>query len=101
MSIANIVDRRKRTYRFQKINAIIEAAWHDNSCPGADRLPNDGGPDYSEREHITLSDAVSWAESYSTPVTLYLYDEDDGIYLTTETPNMDDRPTGKPEGGPS
>lgn len=30
VSILNIVDRRKRPYRFQKINAIVEPTRHDN-----------------------------------------------------------------------
>lgn len=85
MPITNIIDRRKRQYRFKKINAIVEAAWHDNSVKDADQilLPIDSGPDYSQMEHISLSDAVTWAESFAGPITLFLYDEDGGIYATT------------------
>jgi len=28
--ITNVIDRRKRPYRFFKVNAIVEAALHDN-----------------------------------------------------------------------
>jgi hypothetical protein len=64
-----------------KVNAIVEPTWHDNSCEDADQAPkHDHDPMYEEREHITLNEAIRWAESFSSKVTLYLYDEDDGIY---------------------
>ena len=85
MPIVNIVDDRKRKYRFLKINAVIEAAWHDNSCDDSDQIEKwDTGPDYAEREHISLETAIRWANDIPSPVTLYLYDEDDGIYQITE-----------------
>jgi len=34
--ILNIIDNRKRPYRWKRISAIIEATWHDNSCEDAD-----------------------------------------------------------------
>lgn len=84
MVIVNIIDSRKRKYRFLKVNAVVEAAWHDNSCRDADRIdvPRGGnrGPDYEEKEHITLADAVTWASGFDAMVTLYLYDEDGGVY---------------------
>ena len=87
MGIVNIVDRRKKTYRFMKINAIVEAAWHDNSCTDSDQIQHEGeGPSYDEREHISLSDAVAWGESFDTPVTLYIYGPNDGIYCEGECP---------------
>jgi hypothetical protein len=86
MPIINIIDRRKRQYRFLKINAIVEAAWHDNSCKDADRVESNGeGPSYGEREHITLADAITWGQSFDTKVTLFLYDEDGGIYYHEDT----------------
>lgn len=83
--IVNIVDNRNRRYRFLKVNAIVEAAWHDNSCPDSDRieyLKEEDGPDYAEQEHIDVHAAIQWAEAFRERVTLYLYDEDDGIYCT-------------------
>ncbi len=81
MPIVNIVDRRKRKYRFIKINAIIEAAWHDNSCKDSDQIRSGGaGPAYEDREHITLAEAITWGQSFEAPVTLFVYDEDGGIY---------------------
>ncbi len=79
--IANIIDDRKRHFRFLKINAVVEATWHDNSVEDADQiLKASGGPSYEQREHITLASAIRWADSFLAPVTLYLYEEDDGIY---------------------
>jgi len=81
MSIANIVDHRKHQYRFNVVNAIVEAAWHDNSCKDADQVHNEGaGPSYEEKEHLSLAGAIQWANSFADPVTLYLYDKDGGIY---------------------
>lgn len=80
--IVNIIDHRLSKYRYLKINAIVEAAWRDNSVMNADRqLPEKGGPDYAQKEHTSLAEAIQWATTFAEPVTLYLYDEDDGIYL--------------------
>ena len=46
----------------------------------------DEGPNYEQREHIALAEAVTWAMQFSAPVTLYIYDEDGGIYLAKEWP---------------
>jgi hypothetical protein len=80
MPIVNVVDSRKRKYRFLKINAIVEAAWHDNSCDDSDPIESRDGPDYEQREHISLEDAIAWANAFEAPVTLYIYDHDGGIY---------------------
>jgi len=42
--------------------------------------PLGDGPAYDEREHISLESAIAWGQSFETPITLSLYDEDDGIY---------------------
>jgi hypothetical protein len=55
MPITNIVDRRKRHHRFETVNAIVEAAWHDNLVNDSDQVEqpaNDDGPVYDQREHI-------------------------------------------------
>jgi hypothetical protein len=79
--ITNIIDKRKRRYRFLKINAIIEAARHDNTVIDADQASTheNDGPIYEERKHIPLSEAVTWASAFAEPVTLFLYDGDAGI----------------------
>jgi hypothetical protein len=86
--ITNIIDKRKRQYRFLKINAIVEAAWHDNTVKDADQAPSseNGGPLYEEREHISLSNAITWATAFAKPVTLFLYDEDAGIHESRDEP---------------
>lgn len=38
MPIVNIIDRRTRPYRFKVVNAIVEAAWHDNSVADSDQV---------------------------------------------------------------
>lgn len=83
MTILNIIDRRKRPYRFETVNAVIEPTRHDNRCKDADHA---GGKDdwmgYDEREHISLSAAIEWAMTFPDEVTLYVYDKDGGIYLS-------------------
>ncbi len=80
--ITNIIDRRKRPYRFLKVNAVVEATWQDNACEDADQVENAVGPVYEEEEHITVAEAIQWAHGFASLVTLYLYDEDGGIYPT-------------------
>ncbi len=76
----NIVDKRKRKYRWQEINAVIEDTAHDNSCEDADQCEvNIDAVMYEERRNILLHDVVKWAEEASGKVTLYLYDKGDGI----------------------
>ena len=78
--IWNVIDRRTRRYRWKRINAIIEAVEQDNACEDSDQAPND--PDaitYDEREALSVAEAITWAQSESSAVTLYLYDEGDGF----------------------
>jgi hypothetical protein len=73
--ILNIIDRRSSCYRWQKVNAIIEATWHDNSVPGSDQAEVSYElPDFEEREGLSVLEAVQWASDVPTSVTLYLYD---------------------------
>jgi hypothetical protein len=78
--IYNIIDRRKRPYRWKRVNAVIEATssdWNvddsDEQPPGADDIT------YEDRKDISVEQAVAWATAESSPVTLYLYDEGEGI----------------------
>ena len=93
MTLINIIDRRKRPYRFLNINAIIEPTRHDNRCKDSDQA---GGKDswlgYDEREHLSLSEAIEWAATVPDELTLYLYDEDAGIYPS----RFGDQPTLSP-----
>jgi hypothetical protein len=80
--IFNIVDRRKRIYRWKRIDVIVERTWHDNSWADGDQAPQDdrepdfaAQPDFSAQKGISLADAVTWASSFAVPLTLFLYDE--------------------------
>jgi hypothetical protein len=76
--IANIVDRRKRPHRWKRINAIIEATWHDEDQADSDKAERPDDDDYvlyDERRYISLSDAITWAHGLPGEVTLFLYDE--------------------------
>lgn len=78
--ICNVIDNRKRCYRWAKITAIIESTYHDNSCADSDQAPETiNDVCYEERPEISLSEAVNWAQSLPYSVTLYLYDLGQGI----------------------
>jgi hypothetical protein len=80
--IWNVVDRRKRPFRWAKINAIIEATWHDNTVADSDTArPTSMHTEvtYDAQEGISLHEAIQWANDQTCPVTLYLYDEGAGI----------------------
>tara|TARA_R110000868_G_scaffold2321_3_gene17257 strand:- start:4993 stop:5238 length:246 start_codon:yes stop_codon:yes gene_type:complete len=79
--IWNIVDKRARKYRWGKVNAVIESAWHDNSCADSDQVPEDDDDEvsYDQRQDISVHEAVVWAESEAAKVTLYLYDQGQGV----------------------
>jgi len=80
--IRNIIDRRKRPFRWKRINAVIEATEHDNTCADADEAPESDPTvvvDYDRREGLSIEEAVTWAHQVRCHVTLYLYDEGKGI----------------------
>jgi hypothetical protein len=74
--IANIIDNRKRRYRWKKINAIIEPTYHDVDIDDADQIdePGPDAPVYDRRLAISVADAIAWATEIDCPVTLFLYD---------------------------
>lgn len=80
--ICNIIDRRKRKYRWKAITAIIEPTVRDNRCEDSDHsalLTHHANVMYDEREECSLEEAVAWASGINAPLTLYLYDLGDGI----------------------
>src|SRR5262245_48062562 len=83
--IWNLIDHRKRQYRWKEITAIIEPTCHDNRCKDSDQAPPMEliGLGYDERENISLAGAIEWAQGLHYPVTLYLYDLEDGIRAVT------------------
>lgn len=78
--IWNVIDRRKRSYRWKRVNVVIEAVEHDNSCTDAD-FADEAEPalviDYDSRDNVSLHEAIQWANRQRSPVTLYIYDADD------------------------
>ncbi|MEM9221043.1 MAG: hypothetical protein AAGB11_01395 [Pseudomonadota bacterium] len=79
--IWNIIDKRKRKFRWREINAIIEDIEHDNITADSDFFDerNDAAPIYAAREGILLHDAILWAENQEGKVTLFIYDKGDGL----------------------
>jgi hypothetical protein len=79
--IWNIIDKRKRRYRWKAITAIIEPVSHDNSCndSGQAEEPEGDFSEYDQRQETSVADAVIWAQSQPFSVTLYLYDLGQGI----------------------
>jgi hypothetical protein len=80
--IWNVIDKRKRQYRWKRINAEIEPTWADNSCRDSDQAEEDDplAVAYEHREGLSLAEAVSWATAKPYAVTLYLYDEECGAW---------------------
>jgi hypothetical protein len=75
--IANVIDNRKSPYRWKRVNAIAEPAWHDNKCRDADQAERALGElDYEERIGISVNDAIKWANDLPFMVTLYFNDDD-------------------------
>lgn len=100
--IRNIIDCRNRPYRWTRINAIIEATEHDDTCVDADEAP-EAKPlfriDCQERECLSIEEAILWAHQARYHVTLYLYDVGRGttveqrcITLTGTNSAVEDHP---------
>lgn len=71
--IWNIIDERKRHYRWKLVHAAIEPTWHDNRCADADQAERwNGESEYDERKNVSVAEAVAWASQFPFPVTLYL-----------------------------
>ncbi len=79
--ITNIIDRRKRFFRWREVNAVIESTWHDNDCKDADQATSDAADQvaYDQRMNISVEDAIKWASAETAEVTLFLYDKGEGI----------------------
>lgn len=74
--ILNVVDRRKRQYRWKFIDVIVEPTWHDNACDDSDQASRDERePGYAARKNIPLAEAISWAAALQASLTVYLYDQ--------------------------
>jgi hypothetical protein len=61
--IRNIIDNRKRQYRWRRINVVVEPTWHDNTVADSDRAdPATKESDHDERSGLSLAEAVAWAQ---------------------------------------
>lgn len=80
--ITNIIDKRKRKYRWKKITAIVEPTNHNNSCKDTDKSKiKDLWFGYDEKAKISLTEAIQWASKKPGENTLYLYDLGQGINI--------------------
>mgnify|MGYP001212179011 CR=1 FL=1 len=73
--IWNIIDHRTRRHRWASIEAVVEPTFHDNSVADADQAPSEQTYLCEMRDGISLAEAISWANSFDCPTTLYLYDD--------------------------
>ena len=92
--IWNIIDRRERPYRWRKVNAVVEAVEHDNSCQDADQAPESDPAlvvDYDALEAVSVDEAIRWAGGQSCPVTLYIYDSGRGLDAEAHFHAVEDR----------
>ncbi|HEV7323004.1 MAG TPA: hypothetical protein VGO04_30745 [Ensifer sp.] len=75
--IWNVVDNRSRPYRWKRVNAVVEAIEHDNSCLDANQADEAAeAVDHARRDGISVCEAIEWGNRQPSPVTLYLYDAD-------------------------
>jgi hypothetical protein len=78
--ISNIIDRRKRHYRWKQITAIVESTYHDNTVDDSDQIESEPDPIvYDARPVTSVAEAIAWATALPCSVTLFLYDQGSGI----------------------
>lgn len=82
--IGNIIDRRKRQYRWALVTVILEPTWHDNNCDDADKTPKgeNEGIGYKEYPKTSITEAITAAHALSYLVTMYIYDLGEDIQET-------------------
>ena len=73
--ILNIIDRRTHSYRWQKVDAIVEATRHDNVFTEGDQaVESYEQPDFEEWPGISVAEAIARASALPSSLTLYLFD---------------------------
>lgn len=78
MPVVNIVDRRKKPYRWKRVLAIVEPACQDNSVKDSDQAEKPMHDwSYDERDGISVQEAIAWAGRHIGQTTLFLRDEGD------------------------
>lgn len=77
MPIVNVIDRRTCPFRYFKVTASLQAAWVTNGVFGADQSPWQGTAVDRDR-HLSVEEAIAWANTVPGNVLLILYDFDEG-----------------------
>jgi hypothetical protein len=81
--ILNIIDRRKKPYKWKEITAIFEPTCHDNSVKDSDfDTQRYEGIGYHEIANCSLSNAMHFASQAMAGLTVYLYDLGEGIKIS-------------------
>ena len=77
MPVANIQDFRTCPLNVN-VDAVYEPCFHDNEGEGATQFEDGPGPDeftIDELYDTTVALAIAYANKFTIPVTLYLYDK--------------------------
>lgn len=80
MPVANIQDKRTNSCNVE-VDAVYEPSFHDNTVLGATQFDDDDGPldegefTIDELQDTTIQKAITYANKFTIPVTLYLYDK--------------------------
>lgn len=53
---------------------MVEPTVHDNGVADADQAPDERTFVHDSMDGISLAEAITWANSFDCPTTLYLYD---------------------------
>ena len=89
MPITNVLDFRTKPYAHMKIDAVVEPTWHDHTCAHYDGSPpsneKEEGVGHDGREHVSVQEAIQWADSFPYAATLYFYDDGVLSFDTEET----------------
>ena len=76
--ICNIIDYRKRPYRWACVNVVLEPTANDNSVKDADAAPPFHAVFFvEEKAKVSLAEAIAWANSFDLPTTLCIYDAEE------------------------
>ncbi len=65
--IWNIIDKRKRPYRFACVNVVLEPTYHDNGVEDADLAPEERDFIVEEKDGSSLAEAIAWANGFDCP----------------------------------
>lgn len=77
--LLNVIDKRKRPYRWKNVDAFVEPTCHDNGIADADQVELSEIPMIACEDVIGVSvaEALRWANAFDEAVTLFLSDAED------------------------